>query len=214
MGFLRKILEIFGLDGNLIELLTAHIVTDEEYRYFISFSRHHPQLQPPEFVRLVLHYYAKILYLFDPSDPAMSFSAFMLKNMIQSLIDKGIRKNSNILRDAGIDDVAKIVSSPPTNMPRDIIATLFYVDEIQRHIKTKIPLNVYVQHLVFSVFALIQAALDEMDQDCIDVLNCSLSIMNDIYNSGRSYSQLKNLATIPTTAYISTVIARMSIKSK
>lgn len=74
MGFLKKLL---GLEPKLIKLLSAHIVTDEDHRYFISFSKHHQQLQLPEFVRLILHYYAKILFNFDPSDPEISQSALI-----------------------------------------------------------------------------------------------------------------------------------------
>ena len=156
MGLLKKLL---GLEPKLIKLISVRIITDEDYRYFISFSKHHSQLQTTEFVRLILHYYAKVLFNFDPSEPEMSQSAFMLNNMIQSLLDKGIRKDSNILHDAEIDDVAKIVSSAPGNIPREIVATLFFVDTTQRHITTDIPRNAYAQHMVFSVAALIQATL-------------------------------------------------------
>ena len=203
MGFLKKLL---GIEPNLTKLISARIVTDEEHRYFISFSKHHSQLQLPEFVRLILHYYAKTLFNFDPSDPEMSQSALILKNMVQSLLDKGIRKDSNILQDAEIDDVAKIVSSSPEDMPREIVATLFFMDTTRRHITTDIPRNVYSQHMVFSVAALIQATLIELDQDCIDVLNRSLSYMNEAYDSGQSYSDMQNLVTIPTGAYMSAIV--------
>jgi hypothetical protein len=203
MGLLKKLL---GLESKLIKLISARIVTDEDHRYFISFSKHHPQLQLPEFVRLILHYYAKILFNFDPSDPEMSQSAFILKNMIQSLLDKGIRKDSNILQDAEIDDVAEIVSSAPGNIPREIVATLFFVDTTRRHITTDIPRNAYTQHMVFSVAALIQATLIELDQDCIDVLNRSLSNMNEAYDSGQNYSDMQNLVSIPTGAYLSGIM--------
>lgn len=192
---------LFGLEPKLIKLISARIVTDEDYRYFISFSKHHPQLQTPEFVRLILQYYAKILFIFDPSNPELSQSASILKNMIQLLLDKGIKQDSNILHDANIDDVAKMVSSSPENLPREIVATLYFVDTTQRHIKTNIPRNAYAQHLVFSVAALIQAALVELDQDCINVLNHSLSAMNEAYDSGKSYADMQNLAAIPTEAY-------------
>lgn len=205
MGLLKKLL---GLEPKLIKLVSARIVTDEDQQYFISFSKHHPQLQLPEFVRLILHYYAKILFNFDPSDTEMSQSAFILKNMIQSLVDKGIRKDSNILQDAEIDDVAKMVSSTPGNLPREIVATLFFVDTTRRHIATDIPRNAYAQHMVFSVAALIQATLYELDQDCIDVLNRSLSNMNQAYDSGQNCSDMQNLAAIPTVAYLSGIIAK------
>lgn len=203
MGFLKKLL---GLEPNLIRLLSARIVADEDHRYFISFSKHHTQLQLPEFVRLILHYYAKMLFNFDPSHPEMSQSAFILKNMVHSVLAKGIRKDSNILQAAGIDDVAMIVSSPPRNVPREIVATLFFVDTTQRHITTDVPANVYAQHTVFSVMALLQAVLGEIDQECIDVLNRSLASMNAAYGSGQSYSDIRNLAAIPTRAYMSAII--------
>lgn len=203
MSFLKKLL---SLEPNLIKLLSARIVTDEEHRYLVSFSKHRPQLQFSEFVRLILHYYAKMLFNFDPSDPEMSQSSFILKNMIRSLLDKGIRKDSNILQDAEIDDVAKMVSSSPGNMPREIVATLFFVDTTRRHITTDISRNAYAQHMVFSVAALIQATLIELDQDCINVLNRSLSNMNDAYDSGQSYSDMQNLVAIPTEAYLSAIM--------
>ncbi len=203
MGFLKKLL---GLEPNLIKLLSANIVTDEDHRFFISFSKHHTQLRLPEFVRLILHYYGKILFNFDPSHPEMSQSALILKNMVQSVLAKGIRKDSNILQAAGIDDVAMMVSSPPRNVPRKVVATLLFVNTTQRHITTDIPRNVYAQHMVFSVLALLQAVLREIDQECIDVLYRSLASMNAAYDSGQSYSDMRNLAAIPTSAYMSAIM--------
>jgi hypothetical protein len=204
MGFLKKLL---GLEPNLIKLISARIVTDEEHQYFISFSKHHPQLKLPEFVRLILHYYAKILFNFDPSDPEMSQSAFILKNMIRMVLNEEIQKDSNILQSADIDDVVTMVSSAPANKPREIVATLFSRDTVQRHITTDIPKNVYAQHMVFSVITLIHAAVSGIDQDCIDVLNRSLSDMNDAYDSGESYSDIQNLSSIPTKAYMSAIMS-------
>ena len=203
MGFLKKLL---GLEPNLIKLLSARIVTDEDHRYFISFSKHHPQLQLPEFVRLILHYYAKMLFNLHPSHPEMSQSAFILKNMVHSVLAKGIRKDFNVLKAADIDDVAMMVSSPPRNVPREIVATLLFVNTMQRHITTDIPRNVYAQQMVFSVMALLQAVLREIDQECIDVLNRSLANMNAAYDSGESYSDMQNLAAIPTRAYMSAIM--------
>ena len=91
-------------------------------------------------------------------------------------------------------------------MPREIVATLFFVDTTRRHITTDIPRNVYAQHMVFSVAALIQTTLIELDQNCIDVLNRSLSSMNEAYDSGQRYSDMQNLSAIPTKAYLSAIM--------
>ena len=112
MGFLKKLL---GREPNLIKLLSARIVTNEDHHYFVSFHRHHPQL--PEFVRLVLHYYAKILFNFDPSDPEMSKAASMLEDMMHSVLSTEISRGSDILKVSDIADVVAIVNSPPQNVP-------------------------------------------------------------------------------------------------
>jgi hypothetical protein len=203
MGLLKKLL---GLEPQLVKLLSARIVTDEDHKYFVSFSKHHPQLQSPEFVRLILHYYAKVLFNLGSSDPEMSQSAFILRNLVDSILDKGIHKDSNILHDADIDDVALMVSSPPQNAPREFNATLFFVNTTQRQITTDIPRNAYAQHMVFSVMALLQAALKVIDQEFITVLNRSLANMNASYDSGQSYSGLQNLAAVPTRAFVSAVV--------
>jgi len=210
VGFLKKAL---GFEPTQIKLLSANIVTDEDHRYFVSFSKHHPQLQLPEFVRLVLHYYAKMLFNFDPSDPDMSQSAFILKNMVHTVIAKGISNDSNIFQIADIDDAATMVSSSPGNVPRKIVATLLFVTTTERQINTDIPRNVYAQHMVFSVMALLQAALREMDQDCIDYLNRALANMNAAYDSGQSYSDMLNLAVIPNNAYLSAIMGEGQSKA-
>jgi hypothetical protein len=200
MGILKK---LFASGPKLTKLLVARIVADEDHRYFISFSINDPKVKNCEFVRLILHYYAKLLFNFDPSNREMSHAASILKSMVQSLLNKGIRKHSNVLKDADIDDVAKIISTHPQNLPREIVATLYFVDEFRRAITTDIPRNVYAQHMVFSVAVLIQAALNEMDQDSIYLLNRSLTIMNEFYDSGVSYSDIKCLESVPHDAYLS-----------
>jgi hypothetical protein len=205
MGFLKRLL---GLEPNLTKLISATIVTDEDYNYFVTFSKHHPQLQLPEFVRLVLHYYAKMLFNFDPSDPEMAQSATILKKMMDRVLTVGIKKDINILDVADISNVARIVSSKPHNVPRQIIATLFFVNTTQRHITTDIPLNVYAQHMVFSVMVLLQSILKEIDDDCIDVLNRSLKNMQSAYNSGQSFLEMQNLTAVPTTAYLSAIMGK------
>ena len=199
MGLFKK---LFGREPSLTKLLSARIVTDEDHSYFVSFSRHHLKLQMPEFVRIVLHYYAKVLFNFDPYDSEMRRSAAMLKRMMRSAVVKGIQRDSNVLKLANIDDEATMVSTPPINVAGEIVVTLFFVDAIQRHITTDIPGNVNAQHMVFSVMVLLQASLRELDVEGLDVLNRSLANMNETYDSGASYFDMENLAVVPTQAYL------------
>jgi hypothetical protein len=195
---MRLLTKLFVKKRKEVKLLGARIVTDEDHRYFVSFSKYHPNVHQPEYVRLILHYYAKILFSFDPSDLRTCESPLILQQMIQSLLGKGIRKDSNIMRDADIEDVARLVSAPPGNIPREIIVTLSFDNSDQRRIATQIPKTIHTQHMVFSVAALIQATLMKLDQSWITVLNDSLLNMNKAYDSGQSYS---NIASIPAEAY-------------
>ncbi len=200
MGFLKRIM---GLEPKLMKLLSARIIIDEDHRYSVSFRKHHPDLKMPEFARLVLHYYAKMLFNFDPADPKMALVADFLQAAMRNVLAQGIRSDSDILQAADIGDVARVVGLPPHNIPREITATLYFVSAIHRHIITNVPRNIYAQHAAFSVFALLQAALKEMDGVCLDILQKALSEMNARYESGESYSELSNLSVIPNMAYVS-----------
>lgn len=203
MGLLKRLL---GREPKMPKLLAARIIVDEDHRYFVSFQKHHPELVAPEFARLVLHYYAKILFNFDPADPQMFLSAVFLRDAMQKVLDQGISVNSDIFQAAEIGDVATFVKSPPQNIPREIIATLYFVSEVHRHITTRIPGNIYAQQAVFSVFALLQATLQEVDVSCFEILQAALGKMNEVYESGQSYSDLGNLSVVPNMAYMSAVM--------
>jgi len=202
MAFLKR---LFGLEPDLMKMLSARIVTDEDHRYFISFTKHDPELKLSEFVRLPLHYYAKMLFNFDTTNSEMAQAAFILNNMIRSVLSRGISKNSDVLKSAEIDDVAAVVSAPPRNIPREIMATLYFVDEAQRHIITSLPRSAYAQHSVFSTVALIQATLPQLDEASVGILSRALASMNAAYDTGESYSDIRNLAVVPTLAYHSAV---------
>ena len=113
MGFIKK---LFGLEPKSVKLLSTRIVTGEDHRYYINFSKFQPNLQPLELVRLNLHYYAEILFHLQHPDTAGPEPALTLKKMMQTIIEKKIHKDSNILRDAGITTVMKIASSEPRKM--------------------------------------------------------------------------------------------------
>ena len=201
MGFLKK---IFGLEPN-IKLVSATIVIDEDYKCYVSFVRHHPQLKSPEFVRLALHHYAKILFNFAPSEPMFAKTTTILRQSVDNIVSTGIEKNFSLLGTSGMSDMLKMVSSKPQNVPREIITTLFFKDTIHRAITTNIPWNIYHQHLVFSVIALLQAVVEEVPNEDIDILEKSLKNMQSAYNSGESFSEIRNLFAIPTNAYMSAI---------
>ena len=125
--------------------------------------------------------------------------------MMDSVLSNGIQGGSDIFHLAGINDVAEIVSIHPQHIPRKIVARLFCIDGVRRHITTDIPRQIYQQHVIFSVMALLQAVLKELDEECISVLDHALTNMHAAYEAGHGYSDLRSVAMVPTIAYLSAI---------
>jgi len=178
--------------------------TIDENEFSVSFHEFHPQVQKCEYVRLNLHYYAKTLYTFSPRNPAMAQSAAILTLMMDGVLAEGLGADTDVFLQADISDVAKLTSSEPLGKTASYKATLYFVSATQRHIRTY-GLR-YVQQAVFSVFALLQASIPRMDEDCLRVLNRALLNMQNAYASGSSYSSLRNLHSVPTGAYMDAVM--------
>ena len=202
MGFFKRLLR---LEPGQSALLSAHIATTEDHQYFVSFSIHRPELNPSEYIRLVLHYYAKILFNFDPADEQMAWSAKILKEAMGTLLAHGIRKDAHIFRIIDVDDVACMIPSHPKDSPLELVATLSYVSDTRRHIASIIPTSSSAQHMVFSVFALIHTTLHKMNKEQIDIMQRALLLMNTLYDGGQSYADMNNLVAVPEQAYLSAV---------
>ena len=83
----------------------------------------------PEFARLVLHYYAKILYILDPADKESALSASAMFHMMDKVIEKPIARYSNILEIADINDVMEVSIGQPENPHCRMVAKLYYIDQ-------------------------------------------------------------------------------------
>src|SRR4030042_1882159 len=93
---------ILGLGPNWVRLVSARISTDEDCRFFVSLNRHHSQVQPFEYVRLLLHYYARVLFLFNPGDEQMVQTARGLIGMMRTIFGRRVDADCDVLQRAGI----------------------------------------------------------------------------------------------------------------
>jgi len=196
---------ILGLGPNWVKVVSARISVDEECRYFVSLIRHHSQVRPFECVRLLLHYYAWVLFLFDPAKEEMVQSANRLKEMMSAIFTRRVDAAGNVLQRAGIDGKMTLVTSEPQKNRREIIATLYYLSihilKGELYLKADIPKDASIQHMVFSVPALLQSILPELDGRSFNVLNYAVGEMNKAYDAGKSFSDLHNMSAIPKEAF-------------
>jgi len=196
---------ILGLGPNWVKVVSARISVDEECKYFVSLIRHHSQVRPFEYIRLLLHYYARVLFLFDPAKEEMVQSAKRLKEMMSAIFARRIDSACDVLQRAGIDGEMTLVTSEPQKNRREIITTLYYLSvnvlKGELYLKADIPKDASIQHVVFSVPALLQSILPEMDGRSFNVLNYAVGEMNKAYDSGKSFSDLHNMSAIPKEAF-------------
>ena len=196
---------MLGLGPNWVRVVSACISADEEYRYFVSLMRHHSQVQPFEYVRLLLHYYARVLFLFDPAKEQMVQSANGLKEMMGVIFGKRVDTDCDVLQRAGIDGTVTLVAAEPGKNRREIITTLYYLSinlmKGELYLKADIPKDVSVQHMIYSVPALLQSLLPELDGRSVNVLNYAMGEMNKAYDAGKSFSELPNMSSIPTESF-------------
>ncbi len=196
---------VLGLGPNWVKVVSASITVDEECKYFVSLIRHHSQVRPFEYVRLLLHYYARVLFLFDPANEEMVQSASRLKEMMGAIFARRVDAACDVLQRAGVDGEMTLVTSEPQENRREIIATLYYVSmsflKGKLYLKADIPKDAAIQHVVFSVPALLQSILPQLDGPSINILNYAVGEMNKFYKAGRSFSDLSNMSAIPTEAF-------------
>src|SRR4030042_2549441 len=192
---------MLGLGPNWVRVVSACISADEEYRYFVSLIRYHSQVQPFEYVRLLLYYYARVLFLFDPSNEKMVQSALGLKEMMRAIVGRRVNADGDVLQRAGIDGAMTLVTSEPQKNRKEIFITLYYLKKGELYLKAEIPKDATVQQMVYSAPALLQSILPELDGRSVNVLNYAVREMNKAYDAGKSFSDLHNMSAIPTEAF-------------
>jgi hypothetical protein len=203
MGIIDNIKSFLGIKPKIIKTLYANItINNGEIYVKISFLR--DDVFAPELIRLCLHYYAKILYIFDPNEPSMKESADILMSMIGGIIKNKITENSNLFEITNIRDVIKLVDENHIS-GKSIKVYLTYIDQLYRSIETEIHPNVCTQEIVFSVIALFQYIIKRLKNGDLDILRKCLMHMNYKYLHEESFSDLESLFIVPNNAYLATI---------
>jgi hypothetical protein len=200
MGLLSR---LFGRAAapELPALLRARISADDNYRYRVTWVKIDPRCQAPEHIRLVAHYYAKVLFNHGAGNDAMGESARVCLHFMRTLLSHSIADSSDILNLADIGDTATLLPDQGEIGHWRVEATLYFVAVPQRHITTDFPRVTTAQQVVFSVFVLIQSALRQLsDPEDRRMLEAVLRNMQATYEGGANWADATNLALVPTRA--------------
>lgn len=204
MGLLKN---LFGFGPKRIPILKAIITFDEDNNVSVELEKLHPEFKSPEYIRMILHYYAKMLYIIDPNQPESVFAYNQLLTSIDNISNAKLKDNPNILKIADIDDVVKLAR--PKKQHKRYVATLFEISGVVRHITTGIPIRGYLQQMTFSVPILIQSILQYLNYEDIEVLQLALKSMNEQYRNGVNFRDIKIWESVPNKAFLSCIQKRL-----
>ena len=195
MGFFKS---LFGFPTAILKAVVAF---DESDNATVEFEKLNPELKSLEYIRIVLHYYAKVLYIFDPNQEEANSAVVLLLIATEKISQANLEENKDILKIADIDDVTALSNIPIVQKHR-FVATLYAGLGVERHIKTDIPFRGYLQHMAFSVLVLIQGVLTNLKRKEMEILQLSLKFMNEQYRGDVDFRDIKNLESVPTNAYV------------
>lgn len=202
MGLLKN---LSSFRKKQIPILKAIIIFDEDDNVSIEFEKLHPELKSVEYIKIVLHYYAKMLFLLSSSSQS---EAFFIQNLLLDSVDNiantNLKNNPDILKIADINDVIKL--SKPKEHCHCYIAMFFGISGLERHITTDMPTKGYLQHLGFSVPVLIHGVLQYLNNKEIETLQLALKWMNGQYRSGVDFGNLKTWESVPASAFFSGIM--------
>lgn len=200
---------------NLLALLKATVWDSGRHEYWVVFEHLHPECRSVEYIRLVAHYYAKILFNFGSGHDEMGQSARACIHSMRNLLRQEIDQTLNVMQLADIADTASVVPYVAGRKGAwKVEAVLYFVSSVRRHITTDFPRgphplpwrNTTAQQTVFSLFALIQESMRHLsDPKERRMLDATLRNMQRAYEGEVDWSTLDNLALIPTMAYADAV---------
>lgn len=192
---------LFKQNTSGVPVLRAKIIFDDKNNTSAELEKLHPDSPAYEYIKIVLHLYAKMLADLVPGDWNSVPASALLISGIENIAASEITRSSNILQLANIDNTIRF--SVPKRKTYTYLATLYAISGTVRHIATDIPRDGTMQQGVFIVPSLIQEVLKFLDDRQIGVLKQSLRVMTKQYKNGFDYSDLKSWETVPNNAFFS-----------
>lgn len=184
-------------------LLEATISTTDALTYKLYFKSHQTNLNPAEYVRLILCFGAKMLHIIDPNDPNQTHVKNEILESLKKLSETELSQNTDIMSVCDQDNFIKSSVGAPKPKDKKIVATLYFLDSMQRGITTSLPVKWYEYQFLHSWLALIQESLPKLDDFLIDHLQKSLKQMAELYfEEGIDYSTIDALNNVPNIAFV------------
>jgi len=174
------------------ELLSAHVVATDDRAAVLFTPR--GVVGEDDYVRFVLHYYARALFELV----RVSRSARDLPALIDAIAGAGLERNTDVFGLAGLSGKLCSILDDPHAGETDCV--LFSTAHREFHLRGDFS-RLDSRTLIRSVIAVIQAVLDRISPEMIDLLVMALANMNASYGVTHRYSDAHSLDQVPSNAY-------------
>lgn len=178
------VIYIFFFKGSM-PLLKVKITSSDGLKYYVNFDELHPDTNKTEYIRIVLHFIAKMLLINKN-----------IENEIISLLKK-VSISKNLSQDSFSSNPITIqegISSGKT-----ITAKLLFVDIKRRFLKTNIPVTFFENQLLDSIISLIKCSAKNLSDFNLKILQLSIKELLDFYREEEI--NMKNSKDWPDMAY-------------
>jgi hypothetical protein len=178
-------------------LLGVEIVVSNDLGCVVAIDRLNEQVSNVELVRLVLHYFAEVLYRCGQSDDGGPAAAVELRLAMARACTAA---SSDLLRAAGLGAPVTPHDGRPPSPAHRIQATLYFVSLSHRGMRAEFPERLPARLATGSVFLLMHEVLARLTPADCALLWKSLAHMQAMYGAGYAYTDAENLSFVPNEA--------------
>ena len=176
-------------------ILKSKIGTLDGFNYKVNFEKIHPETKNIEYVRMVLNFTAKILFVIEKKHEYVRIE-------ILDFI-KGISETEMTSED--IDRFIPPGISIQEGIPSGklIEGVLHFKDIKTRNVMTKLPVTWFEHQLAHSVIAMTKITVEKLDDFYREGLKNSLKYMANKYENGVNPREMTTMVNLPNEAFLS-----------
>lgn len=177
-------------------LLSARVLVADGDTYGVRIDRFNEDLCGSEYLRLVLHYYAEVLFRCATLPGPWSAVGDSLRSMMRGVAVALCDAAPEPLTGAGLDE---LTIKDPAQMPatREIRATLLLDRISRRQLTAEFMGDLAASEAAASVFVVIRECLRHLGDDERAELGRALLHMDRMYGAGYHSSDRKNASHVP-----------------
>ncbi len=179
-------------------VLKSKIGTSDGFNYKVNFEKIHPQTKDIEYVRMVLNFTAKILFVIEKKHKYVSIE----------ILDFIKEVSETEMTPEDIDRFIPLGISIQEGIPsgKVIEGVLHFKDMRTRNVITKLPVTWFEYQLAHSVIALTKISVEKLDDFHREYLKNSLKYMADKYENGVNPREMTTMINLPNEAFFSRYI--------